>query len=65
MKREVMEAADLTIFPEIGIIIFMIVFMAVVIRVVLMSSNEADALGRIPLEDGDLGRHGIDGEVTI
>lgn len=54
MKREVMEGADLTIFPEIGIIIFMVVFMAVVIRVVFMSAADAEAQGRIPLEDGEI-----------
>ncbi len=54
MKREVMENADLAIFAEVGIIIFMVVFLAVIVRVVFMSKSEADEIGRLPLEDGEV-----------
>ena len=63
MKREVMEAAGLAIFAEIGIIIFMVVFLALVLRVVFMSKHDADEMGRIPLEDGD--PKGLDGSEVL
>lgn len=54
MKRQVMENADLAIFAEVGIIIFMTVFLAVIIRVVFMSKSEADEIAHIPFEDGEV-----------
>lgn len=52
MRREVVENANLSIFAEVGIVIFVIAFILVLIRVFFMKKSKEDELGRIPLDDG-------------
>ncbi|WP_168210904.1 hypothetical protein [Persicimonas caeni] len=52
MKREVMEAADLSIYAEIGLILFVLGFVFVLIRVLLYKKEEVEHLEQLPL-DGD------------
>ena len=49
-----METAGLEWFAEVGIIIFMSVFLLVFLRLALMKKETAENLGRIPLDDGDV-----------
>lgn len=50
MKREVVEGAGLEIFAEIGIIIFMVVFVLVVARGFLMPKEKREAIALLPLD---------------
>ena len=51
MKRSVIEAAGLGIFAEIGIVIFMVVFVLVVAKGFLMPKEQRDRLSQLPLTD--------------
>lgn len=52
MNRDVMQAAGLEVYAEIGIVIFVVAFALVLARVYLMKKSEANACGNIPLDDG-------------
>lgn len=54
MIRDVMESAGLETFAEIGLIMFIIAFVLVIIRVLLMGSGEAEERANIPLNDDEL-----------
>ncbi len=66
MKREVMEHAGLSIFAEVGIILFLVAFLLILVRVFIMRKEKADEMAHIPLEDGsDFDANDFDGnEVT-
>lgn len=51
MKREIMESAGLTSYAEIGLIIFVTVFIIIIVRVFFMKKKEATEIADIPLED--------------
>ncbi len=51
MKRSVIEAAGLGVFAEIGIVIFMVVFVLVVAKGFLMPKAQRDLLSGLPLTD--------------
>jgi hypothetical protein len=48
-----MESAGLEWFAELGIIIFMSVFILIGLRLVFMKKDEAEDMGRIPLDDAE------------
>lgn len=52
MMRDVMQNAGLEIFPEIGLIFFLLGFLFVIVRTALMRSAEAEHAERIPLDEG-------------
>lgn len=52
MRSDVMQGAGLEIFAEVGLIFFVLGFLFVVARLLLMKKEEADAHGQIPLDDG-------------
>ncbi len=52
MRGDVMESANLAIFAEIGLILFILGFIFVIARLVLMTREDAESVGRIPLDDG-------------
>ena len=54
MIRDVVENAGLEGFAKIGLIMFLIAFLLVVIRVLLMDSEEAKAKANIPLDDDEM-----------
>ena len=54
MIRDVIENAGLEGFAEIGLILFLVAFLLVVIRVVLMDSETAEEHAQIPLNDDEL-----------
>lgn len=51
MKREVMEAAGLEFFAELGLILFLIGFLSVLIRVALLKRDEVEHMESLPLDD--------------
>jgi hypothetical protein len=53
MKREVMEAAGLESFAEIGIIIFFITFLIVALRALLSKKSKYEDVRQLPLEDDE------------
>lgn len=54
MNRDVMQAAGLSVYAEIGIICFVIAFALMMARVYWMKQSEAAECGAIPLEDGEV-----------
>jgi hypothetical protein len=48
-----MENAGLQGFAEIGLILFLIAFVLVILRVVLIDKETADERSRLPLDDED------------
>lgn len=48
MKRTVIEQAGLAIFAEIGIVIFMVVFVLVVAKGFLIPKDQRDRLSELP-----------------
>ena len=48
---EFFEQSPALLYPLIGLVLFLVVFIAVVIRVFRMKRTEAERLARIPLED--------------
>lgn len=51
MKRSVIEAAGFSVFAEVGIVIFMVVFFLVVLKGFLMPKEHRDLLSALPLSD--------------
>lgn len=52
MRKEIVENAGMTSFAEIGLIIFVIVFLAIFLRAILMNKDDVKHLENLPLEDG-------------
>lgn len=52
MRQEVISAADLSIYAEVSLAIFVVCFVGVAIRAWLLSREEALEIAHIPLEDG-------------
>lgn len=48
---DVMSAADLAIYAEVGLVLFLIAFSAVVLNVTLKKKGSYDEVARIPLEE--------------
>lgn len=48
---DVMSAADLAVYAEIGLLIFLTAFMGVVVRLVFQKSESLDEAAAIPLDD--------------
>lgn len=53
MEREVIDNADLAHFAEIGLVIFVAVFVLIIVRVVFMKNDYSEKMKNIPLNDGD------------
>jgi hypothetical protein len=51
MRREVMEHAGLEIFAEIGLVLFVVGFLLILIRVLLLKGEQVEHLERLPLEE--------------
>lgn len=51
MLTEAMSAADLTTYAEIGLLIFVIVFVGIVLHTVLQPRDRMETLARMPIED--------------
>lgn len=51
MKREVMENAGLEIFAEVGLILFILGFVFVIARVLLIKREEVEHLENLPLDE--------------
>lgn len=52
MKRDVMQAAGLETFAEIGILIFFATFLLVALRTLLSRNSKFDEASKLPLDDG-------------
>ena len=58
MKAEILSATDLTILPEISVLIFVGVFLGAIYRAYRPSAKTAyDHLARLALDDGCIHRH--------
>jgi hypothetical protein len=55
-----MESAGLEIFAEVGLVLFVIGFLAVLIRVALLKRDEVEHIESLPLDEGQ----GTPSEVT-
>ena len=56
---DIMSHMDLSVYPQIGLIIFLIVFAAVVIRVVFSKRSDTDRLASMPLADDVAGSSSV------
>ncbi len=54
MRKEVMADANLAIYAEVALFIFVAVFIAIVIRAFFMSKDSIHQLERMPLDDGTI-----------
>lgn len=52
MHKDVVSNADMTIFAEIGIGIFVVVFLMIIARALFMKSDRVEHMENLPLEDG-------------
>lgn len=52
-KTDIMSHMELHVFAEIGLIIFLITFVAVVLRVALSKRVDNRAMAAMPLDDGE------------
>lgn len=52
MRKDVMAGADLAVFAEVALFLFVLAFVAIAIRALLMNKDEVDHLERMPLDDG-------------
>lgn len=50
---DIMGDSGLTLYAEIALILFLVVFVAIVIRVLAARRSEMDRNARLPLEDGE------------
>lgn len=51
MFKDVLQAMDFTLLSQIALVLFFVVFVAVVIRTVLRPRQEMDRQAQIPLSD--------------
>ncbi|RDV37910.1 hypothetical protein DV096_12435 [Bradymonadaceae bacterium TMQ3] len=54
MRREIMEAAGLEAFAEVGLVLFLIAFALIVLRALFAQKEEIHHAQNLPLEDGTL-----------
>lgn len=52
MHKDVIANADMAIFAEIGLIIFLAAFLLIIARAIFMRKDRAQHLANLPLEDG-------------
>ncbi len=52
MHRDVISYADLTQYAEIGLIIFVAVFIMILLRAFFMKKERVEHMENLPLEDG-------------
>ncbi len=52
MMREVVQNAGLAWFAEVGLAIFVVAFVAIVARALLMKRSEIEHIERLPLDEG-------------
>ena len=53
MRKDIMENADLSAFAEVGLILFVIAFIAIFLRAFFMRRETVEHLQQLPLEDSD------------
>ena len=51
---DIVSSIGLTSFAEVGLIIFLIVYVAVTIRALWMKRSETDEIARLPLDDDEM-----------
>ena len=52
MERDVISDANLEVFAEWGLIIFVVVFILIIIRAVFMKKDRVEHMEKLPLDDG-------------
>lgn len=51
MIRDVMQSSGLAIYAEVGLVLFLVAFVAMMARAMFMRSGDVDAVSQIPLDD--------------
>ena len=59
MERDVISDAGLTGFAEIGLIIFVVVFLMIIARAFFMKKDRVEHMEKLPLEDGQEDSHPV------
>lgn len=54
MRKDVMADANLAIYAEVALFIFVTVFIAIALRAFFMSKDNVHQLERMPLDDGTI-----------
>ena len=52
MERDVISDANLEVFAEWGLIIFVVVFILIIIRAIFMKKDRVEHMEQLPLDDG-------------
>lgn len=53
MLRDVMQSSGLSVYAEVGLLVFLVTFVALALRVVSRRRGHYDAVARLPLQDED------------
>lgn len=53
MIKEVLRSMHTVAYAEIALLLFVLVFVTVLLRVILLRKDEAQAFSRLPLDDAD------------
>ena len=57
-------AADLSLYPKVGLVLFVLVFVTILVRTLRRPSSQTDRWGMLPLNDDDTGATGGAGGVV-
>ena len=52
MERDVISAAEMTGFAEVGLVIFVAVFIMIIARAAFMKKDRVEHMETLPLDDG-------------
>ena len=52
MRQEAISSANLAIYAEVALAIFVLCFIGIAVRAWLLSREEADAIASLPMNDG-------------
>lgn len=53
MEKEVIDNADMAVFAEIGLVLFVVAFVLIIVRIVFMDDDHSEEMGHKPLDDGE------------
>ena len=53
MEREVIENSGMEHFAEIGLVIFVAVFILIILRAIFLDKDHSEKMGQMPLDDTD------------
>jgi len=53
-------AADLSLYPKVGLLLFVLVFVTILVRTLRRPSAQTERWGLLPLDDGERGTDGVE-----